>query len=216
MKVFRNIIPLCAVTGGLILAAGSAWAAPRVAIVEAGQAADAGLMEFALLTEETEFKLAPGETITIGYFASCISETITGGTVVVGAEQSMVTGGEVTRTEGGQCTEPRMDLTTDESQQSASIVWRGDEDMVKIIHDRSPILRSRGGDTLFVEIVPLQGGVPMKLKSENGLIDLAAEKLELRPGQSYHVKTGKNTVMLEVAPDAKTGGGIVERVVLIN
>lgn len=216
MKVFRNIILLCAAIGGLSLAAGSALAAPRVAIVEAGQAAEAGLAEFSLLAEGTEFKLAAGETITIGYLKSCISETITGGTVVIGAEESVVTGGEIARAPGGQCTEPRLALSAAESQQSASLSFRGDDDITRVTHNVSPILRSRAGDELFVEIVPLQGGAPMRLKSENGRIDLAAEKVKLQPGQSYHVKTSRNTVTLEVAPGAKAGGGIVERIVLIN
>jgi hypothetical protein len=215
MKFLRNIIRLCVVTGGLVLAAGSTWAAPRVAIIEAGQVAAAGLMEFSLLSDGTEFELAAGETITIGYLKSCISETITGGNVVIGTEESVVTGGKVVRSESGQCVQPQLDLTAADSQQSASLVVRGDG-LVKILHQRSPILRSRAGNTLFVEIVPIQGGAPMKLKSENGVIDFAAENIELQPGQSYYVKTGKNSVQLDVASGAKVGGRTIERVVLID
>ena len=42
-------------------------------------------------------RLRPKESIVLGYLRSCWHETITGGTVIVGAEQSDVQGGKVVR-----------------------------------------------------------------------------------------------------------------------
>jgi hypothetical protein len=47
-------------------------------------------------------RLSPGQTMVLSYEASCVRETITGGTVTIGTEQSEVRSGEVRRTQG-QC-----------------------------------------------------------------------------------------------------------------
>ena len=46
-------------------------------------------------------RLSPGQTMVLSYGASCVRETITGGTVTIGTEQSEVRSGEVRRTQGG-------------------------------------------------------------------------------------------------------------------
>ena len=44
------------------------------------------------------FRLGPQDTMVLSYLDSCLRETITGGTVIVGIDHSEVQGGKVTRT----------------------------------------------------------------------------------------------------------------------
>ena len=190
-------------------------AGKRVAIVEAGGAASAGLTEFSVLNLGTEFKLAPGETITIGYLSSCISETITGGVVLVGDKQSQVTGGKVELEEGGQCGEPRLSLSAAESQQSATIAMRGPG--VRHVFTQTPLLLGNEGEKLSLKIVSVEDGKAVgTFQSEIGRIDLAAEKLELKPGKTYLIQVGDTEIKLEVDAAAKSGGAPRERAVIVD
>ncbi len=218
MKIFSKIISLSVgvtLLGGL--AGGFALAASkRVAIVDQGAAASAGIQEFDQLAEGTEFSLGAGETIVIGYLTSCVVETITGGKVVIGAKQSEVTGGEVSRTEV-KCAEPRLVLTAAEAQESATIAFRPAPSL-RHVFTRTPLLLGSKSQPLFVEIVAADTNqIVRKLQSDNGRIDLAAEKVELEPGKTYLIKSGdREPLTIEIDPAAKAGGGTTERAINVD
>ncbi|WP_374370891.1 hypothetical protein [Dongia sp.] len=197
--------------GGFALAASK-----RVAIVDQGAAASAGIQEFDQLAEGTEFSLGAGETIVIGYLTSCVVETITGGKVVIGAKQSEVTGGEVSRTEV-KCAEPRLVLTAAEAQESATIAFRPAPSL-RHVFTRTPLLLGSKSQPLFVEIVAADTNqIVRKLQSDNGRIDLAAEKVELEPGKTYLIKSGdREPLTIEIDPAAKAGGGTTERAINVD
>jgi hypothetical protein len=216
MKMFSKIICLfAAVSCAAMLSSSAAAAGKRVALVEEGSAAGAGIMEFSLLAEGTAFQLAPTETIVIGYMTSCTRETITGGSVTIGAGESAIVGGQVAREEV-QCAEPRLDLTAAESQQSATIAFRplGSN---KRVYSRTPLLFGGGNTPLLVEIVDMESSKTIKkLQAETGPIDLAVEKVELQPGKTYQFKGVHNTVLVEIDPNAKAGGTPLERAVVVD
>src|SRR3984893_18698754 len=68
-------------------------------------------------------RLGPHQTIVLSYMASCVRETITGGTVTVGAERSEVQSGSVPRNEG-HCYSGRMEPTGEEGHVGGR-VFRG-------------------------------------------------------------------------------------------
>lgn len=217
MQNIRRLVRLSA-WASLLLAlplGGAEASGKRVAILEEGSVASAGLAEWSLLAEGTSFELGGGESIVIGYMTSCQRETITGGAVTIGAKQSEVSGGTVAR-EGVQCAEPRLDLSAAESQQSATIAFRP-ADSLKHIYTRTPLLFGRGSPTIFLEIVEAESSRTIgKVQTEAGRIDLAQENLELEPGKTYLLKTSRNTVMVEVDAAAKAGGTTLERAVLVD
>lgn len=217
MKKFSKIIYLLVpLIGALSYSVPAQAAGKRVAIVNAGGAASAGLTEFSVLTEGTEFKLGAGETISIGYLTSCVSETITGGAVLIGTKESEVTGGKVARESDGQCGEPRLSLSAAESQQGATIAFRP-AGARRHIFTSTPVLLGKGTQTLFVKVISVEDGkVVGKFQSDTGRVDLAAEKLELKPGKTYHVESGSNTVELEIDAAAKSGGLPHERAVFVD
>ncbi|MBL8708615.1 MAG: hypothetical protein JNL25_05445 [Rhodospirillaceae bacterium] len=197
---------MLAVAGGAAQAAGK-----EVAIVEQGVAVTADIQEFDLLREGTSFTLAPGESIVLGYLKSCRRETISGGTVVVGAKQSDVTGGTLILDQV-QCAETRLALTAAESQESATIAFRGG---VKHIFVQAPIFLAR--KSLRVTIDGLETGENWQLEPKDGRVDLAVAGIALQPGQAYRIKGDRDTVIVEV--DAAAGDGqamALERVVVID
>ena len=76
---------------------GVASAGEIVAIVEEIESVNAKLPYMDGVTPGTVIDLARNERLVLGYLASCIDETITGGSVVVGTTQSVVNGGTVSR-----------------------------------------------------------------------------------------------------------------------
>lgn len=199
---------------GLVLAAlaGAAHATPaRVAVVEDSQKT-AGLGQiFDMLAENDVIDLAPNETIVLGYTKSCVREHITGGKVVVGRKESTVTGGAVTR-ETVQCAVNKLALNADESQQSATIAFRG---AVKHIYVRQPVVMARKSAGVVVEAI--EGGQTWKVVPKDGRIDFAAEKIELTPGASYRLKGFTQTVIVEVDPKATSAKtGKLERIVILD
>ena len=91
------------------LAATPALAGDAVALIEslAGQSQRVELMKYAHAGQV--IRLGPDQTLVLSYRDSCVRETITGGTVTIGTDQSEVRAGEVTRM-GGQCVVGRVDI----------------------------------------------------------------------------------------------------------
>ena len=97
--------------GAVTFASVAAAADPlEVAVVESisGNSSGVELMDYLHLGQV--IRLGPHETIVLSYKASCVRETIIGGTVTVGIERSQVQSSEVTRLVGG-CGEGKMEVT---------------------------------------------------------------------------------------------------------
>lgn len=193
------------------LAATAGAASRPVAIVEESPKADGKAQAFNLLAESDTFDLAAGETVILGYLKSCMRETITGGSVTIGSKESTVVGGTVTR-EQTQCAVNKLALTADESQQSATIAFRG---QVKHIFTRQPLIMA--GKSQGVTIEPVEGGEVWQIVPENGRIDFRAAKLQMQPGANYRVKGATQVVIVEVDDAADTTKtGLLERVVILD
>lgn len=195
----------------MLLVPGASAATKPVAIVEDSPKTTGRGQAFDLLEQNEVLKLASGETLVLGYLKSCTRETITGGTVTIGAKESTVEGGKVTR-EKTECTQTKLALTADESQQSATIAFRG---QIKHVYTRQPLIVAEKSETVKIE--PIEGGESWNLRPENGRIDFRAAKFEMQPGMRYKVTGAKASLIVEVdaaATTAKTG--VLERVVVLE
>ena len=74
-----------------------ALAETPVAVVEDVKGKPSGVEFMDYVVPGKVIRLGPNDSIVLGYLASCWRETITGGTVRVGAEQSMVHDGQIER-----------------------------------------------------------------------------------------------------------------------
>ena len=107
-----------------VLATTSGGVAAPAALVEkvVGHSEPAKVMEY--LDAGQTIRLGPHDTLVLTYLHSCIQETITGGVVTIGIDQSDVQAGKVTRTKL-DCGEGMFVLTGDSDAQFAGRVLRG-------------------------------------------------------------------------------------------
>ena len=101
-----------------------ALADPPVAVVEdvSGKPAGVEFMDYVDAGQGDQAGVR-ATSIVLGYLKSCWRETIRGGTVTVGAEQSEVSGGSVDRAKVA-CDGGKMELAAAQSKQSAAMVFR--------------------------------------------------------------------------------------------
>ena len=107
-----------------VLATTSAGVAEPAALVENVVGHSALTEVMAYLDTGRTIRLGPRDTIVLSYLHSCVRETITGGTVTVGVDQSEVQAGEVTRTKLN-CGESMFVPTGNSDAQFAGRVLRG-------------------------------------------------------------------------------------------
>ena len=108
----------------LVAGTKAAAAGPVVAVVGQVTGSPAGAEFMDYLETGKIIRLHAQETMVLSYLSSCVRERITGGTVVIGTEQSKVVSGAVERTRPN-CDGGRMQLTADEANAFSGHVFRG-------------------------------------------------------------------------------------------
>jgi hypothetical protein len=158
-------------------------------------------------------------SIVLSYLYSCVRETITGGVITVGKEQSDVRSGKVVRTVT-QCDAGRMLLSAQLASQSAGTISRNAKSRQEItsstapqfvLYGLSPVIGlSGGGGTVEIARVDrgseryvLPIGAPQLPR--NAFYDLADIGLTLTAGAVYRATMGSQGVTFGVDPSAKAG-----------
>lgn len=190
-------------TGAAVLLAPQASAqAPAVAILEEIEGAAGTHEAFDELRAGDRLELGATGRAVIGYFGSCARETIEGGTVAIGKEQSQVQGGKVAR-ETIACEATQLVLTEQEAGTSATVVFRGppwEKWVRQVIPSSSPLVLA-GGESLQVKRLD-EDEKPVTLPLKNGRVDLSAEKVALTPGGYYELTAGKKQMVIKIDPAA--------------
>ena len=162
-------------------------------------------------------KLAAGDQLVLGYLRSCWRETISGGTVTVGLEQSEVAGGGTVRRQKVQCDGGRMRLTQSQAQQSGAMVFRAPPPTVRpadqpqlTLYGLSPLVDLRGGGKVVFERLDRPGeqveaelGPALLVKGT--IYDLSKSGRALAPGGVYRARAGDKQIVLRVDPNAAPG-----------
>jgi hypothetical protein len=105
--------------GGAVLAFTTIAAAAdpfEVAVVESISSNISGVEIMDYLRTGQVIQLRPDQTIVLSYETSCVRETITGGTVTVGIDRSLVVSGQIRRFEGPCDAPSKMVLTSEHSE----------------------------------------------------------------------------------------------------
>jgi hypothetical protein len=206
----------CAMVG---LCGAVVCAAAPVALVEDVRGKVAGVEFMDYVDAGKVIKLGPRDSIVLGYLNSCWRETIAGGTVTVGEEQSAVQDGKVVRSKV-PCDTRRMQLSAREATQSAATVVRGLRPDAHAatpppvtLYGCSPVVevnQSRG--MLVIERVDQLGeryevGVAGKALLRGRFLDLAKVGVALTPGAHYFANLGSLEAEFVIASDAKAGPG---------
>ena len=185
------------------------FAQSPVALVEDVRSGSAGVEFMDYLAAGKVIQLRAQDTIVLGYLTSCLSESITGGTVIVGATQSDVQGGKVKRTKV-MC-DGKIALTAGQAKQSAGTSFRApDSDSMVTLYGLSPFIEGAGGEAVLIVRVDLRGEyhaitLPSKRRAGKSFFDFAAANKMLKAGGIYRASIGDRRIDFKVDPAAKPG-----------
>jgi hypothetical protein len=212
----RRILGSALAAMGLFGFAAAATAQAPVAVVEEIKGKPAGIEFMDYVAPGQVIKLGPKDTIVLGYMKSCWRETITGGTVIVGAEQSMVHQSDIQRVKV-DCDGRGQQLTDRQARESAATVFRGLTPAQQAtsppqitIYGLSPLVEVNGDGKLVVERLDKQGErheVALRGKSllHGKFYDFATAKKALAPGGVYAATFDGQTTVFKVDPESKPG-----------
>lgn len=173
---------------------------------------NAGVEIFDYLWPGTQIDLSAGNTLVLGYLYSCLRETIVGGRVTVGTEESTVAGGQVTR-EYVECHGGTVYLSEQEAETSGVTILRGDDDGPVAVYSLHPLLT-------FPE--PVSVVTFRRLDRHANLItlgvtarrlDLQAAGRELAAGGTYEIDADGMIRVVKISVYARAGGPMVARLV---
>jgi hypothetical protein len=194
-----------------------ALAAEPVAIVEDAKGKlEVDFMDY--LESGRVLKLGANDELTIGYLRSCWRETIKGGTVTVGDEQSNVAGGTVSRAKVA-CAGAKMQLTTDQAAKSGVMVFRAPPrpnqasampQPSQTIYGLSPVLDVKGGGQVTISRLdqadaPVTLDVPAHMLMRGSFFDLAKANRALVAGGLYRISVGDRQLVFKVDSEAVAG-----------
>ena len=193
----------------------SALAQAPVAVVEEVKGNPSGVEFMDYVAPGKVIKLGPKDSIVLGYMNSCWRETITGGTVLVGAEQSMVHESELERVKV-DCHGTGQHVADQKTQEGAATVFRGmahsrSATLPQVtIYGLSPILEVKGPGRLVIERLDKRGERHVLTLGKKSLLrgrfyDFAKARKALTPGASYLARLGGQEIIFKIDPAAKPG-----------
>jgi hypothetical protein len=214
-SIMRGLIG--AVIGILGLTASAAAQVP-VAVVEELQGKVDGVEFMDYVAPGKVIKLDPRAMVVLGYMKSCWRETITGGTVIVGAEKSMVHLGDIQRVQV-DCDVGGIQLSDREASQSAGSAFRNLNSDQRAatpatpqltLYGLSPIVEVRSGGTLVIERIDAPGERYVVPLGSNSLVrgkfyDFAKAKKSLTAGGTYTASLGSRTTTFKIGSHAMPG-----------
>ncbi|MBM3487371.1 MAG: hypothetical protein FJX67_12190 [Alphaproteobacteria bacterium] len=160
-------------------------------------------------------ELGSGGSLTLGYFRPCRQETIVGGTVTVGADESRVVGGRMSG-ERVECDGGQLKLTTSAAGKGAVMAFRaprpggqsGGVDQPSVtIHALCPLFKVPANAT-EVTIARLdRQGPRIVVPVRNGFADLLGAAPSLAAGGVYRASAGAERIVFRVDPKASAPTG---------
>ena len=190
----------------LIVSSVECLAASPVALVEEVRGNVPGVEFMDYLDAGKTIQLGPRDTIVLSYLKSCLHETITGGAVTIGIEQSEVSSGTVVR-DPVACDTGRMTLTDDRAKQSAGTAFRGKPVSKSqfTVHGLSPILELQAPGRLEIDRIDQSDQSIIVDVDRDHLLhgmfyDFAQSGRTLVPGGMYRAVFGQQQVVFRVDP----------------
>jgi hypothetical protein len=202
-----SLVCCCAAAG----VADTARAQAPVAIVEEIQSKTAGIEFMDYLATGQVIRLGASDRLIISYLKSCWREVISGGTVVVGQEDSDVANGTVERRKV-PCDAGNKGSTTKETTGSGAMVFRklSDAQPRHIVYALSPIfVASSGGDLVIERLDKKEASITLEVPpsptARGGIVDLAKSNVVLSAGGLYRAKSGGIEITFKVDSAAQGG-----------
>jgi hypothetical protein len=200
-------LPIALICTSMLLAASASAQAQAVAILEEIAGASGKHEAFDELKAGDRLDLGVGGRAIVGYLGSCIRETIDGGTVVIGKDQSQIDGGKVAR-ETIPCEATQLVLTESEAGKSATVSMRPmpwERELRQIVPSLSPLIWVGAKGQLTIERLDSEGRETVSLPIDNGKVDLAVHRVELVPNGVYELQAGKKKMVIKIHNNAQAG-----------
>jgi len=197
----------------LLAGAGAAQAAEPSALVEDVVGSPAGVQIMDYVSAGTVIKLGAGDKLVLDYLHSCVHETISGGTVTIGAQESKVAAGQVKR-EKTSCDGGKLNLSTEQAAASGTLVFRKPPGTTaapqRTLYGSSPLIETGGPGHLTLERLDRPGEkleieVGAKQLQRGKFYDLAKDGRTLSAGGTYRASFGGKSVVFAI--DAHAQGG---------
>jgi hypothetical protein len=219
-KFLRSV----ALTAGVVITTGASAHLPAplipTALVEDVKGATAEVEFMDYVGAGQVIKLRSSDVLVLSYLKSCEHETITGGTVTIGADHSDVDGGNVVRTKV-PCDGGKVELSSKQATETAATAFRLQSAAhEQTLYARAPMIeipKLHPGDSreLVIERVDPPGEhFAIKVGeglSGGGFYDLAKTNRLLTPGATYRASIGDHKVVFKIDASAKPKGPIVSR-----
>lgn len=200
---------------GLMMMTAMASAQPA-AIVEDVSDRAAGVEFMDYVPKGKVIKLSAGGKLVLGYLKSCWRETISGGTVTIGDDQSEIQGGTADRVKVA-CEAAKMQLTAELASKSGAMAFRDAPRAVGrlakpsfTIYGQAPLVEVAKGSVVTIERADKLGeryeidGANAKLV-RGQFYDFAQDNKNLVPAGLYYVSSGSVKLLFQVDPDAQPG-----------
>jgi hypothetical protein len=205
-RAASKLAPLIALICAVMLFPAAA-AAQAVAILEEIAGASGKHEAFDELKAGERLELGADGRAVIGYLGSCARETIEGGTVVIGKDQSQIEGGKVAR-ETIPCEATQLVLREEEAGKSGVFSTRPmpwERELRQIVPSLSPLIWVEAKGPLMIKRLDSEEQRAVSLPIENGKVDLAVHKIELVPNAFYELQAGKKRVVIKIHDNAQAG-----------
>jgi hypothetical protein len=203
-----KLAPLfAAICASALLAASASAQAPAVAILEEIAGAAGKHEAFDELKAGERLDLGANGRAVIGYLASCARETIEGGTVVIGKDQSQIEGGKVAR-ETIPCEATQLVLSEAEAGKSATVSMRPmpwERELRQIVPAQSPLIWVEAKGQLTIKRLDTEEQQTLSFPIEDGKVDLAIHQVELVPNGFYELQAGKKRMVIKIHNNAQAG-----------
>lgn len=195
----------------------STAAAAPVALVEDVSDGVAGVQPMDYLNAGQTVALAAGQVLTLSYLDSCVNETITGGSVTVGARESAISGGTINR-HTLPCDGGKLLLAANETGKAGVTVFRsvtvalpGAKPKADLtLYKTRPLLALTAPGPVTFERLD-EPAPPVVIDVPGMILDTAkggaAPVPPLVPGGLYKIVAGAKSYIVKIDPQAKDEAG---------
>jgi len=183
------------------------------ALVEDVKSATAGVEFMDYVGRGQVIKLAADDVLVLSYLKSCEHETITGGTVTVGAQRSDVQDGKVVRAKV-PCDDGKMQLVSAQASQSAASAFRlQSAETQQVVYAQTPVIRfpkllAKADRDLLIERTDRKGE-RYEIKIDEavaaaGFYDLAESNISFARGATYDATIGDHKLTFRIDAKARS------------
>lgn len=203
-----------ALAAGVVALMVPAAAQTVAAVVEEVRGGPAGVRFMDYVETGRVIHLGPKGSIVLGYLKSCTRETITGGTITIGAERSHVEAGKVARVIVA-CDAERMLLSSEPRSETAGLVFRDAgppagrslPEPQFTLYGASPVIQAAGDARIVIERLDAgnERHVLRLTRGPLGYFDFAGSGASLVPGGLYRATANTRAMVFKIDSSARPG-----------